>query len=115
MSEPFVEILPATKSSKRNGIRWEPSDRPGEGVLVVEMGRTSRTVYHVREEQTAWDGRAFRLDVIRGGTDSESEFYHVFIANNPQDRSCECRGFHFTGHCKHLSAVIDGLLFNNWI
>jgi hypothetical protein len=114
MSKPFVEALPATKSSKHNGIRWEPSERPGEGVLTVDTDR-SRTVYHVREEQTAWEGRAFRLDIIRGGTDPESEHYHVFVANNPQDRSCDCKGFTYTGRCKHISAIVDGLLYNRWI
>jgi hypothetical protein len=77
----------------------------------------SRTVYHVREEQTAWEGRAFRLDVIRGGTDPESEFYHVFAGVNPADRSCDCKGFTYGRGkpCKHISAIVDGLLFNNWI
>lgn len=115
MSKPFIEKWPATKTSQHNGIRWEPAERAGEGVLTVEMTRRSITVYHVTELQTEWDGRAFHLDVIRGGTDPESEFYHVFAAKNGHDHRCDCKGFTYKGRCKHLSAIIDGLLFNRWI
>lgn len=113
--EQYTEIIPATKTSANNGIRWTPSERPNEGEIIIDMGRT-RAVYHLTEMQTAWEGRAFRLDIVRGGTDPESESYNVFAAANPQDRQCDCKGFSYgRGRpCKHIAAV-EALLENQWI
>jgi hypothetical protein len=108
----FVTRLPATKSSKFNSLAWTPDPmRSNEGLLTVGTAKAI-TTYGVTEMETAWEGRAFKLDVIRGGTDPESEFYHVFAANNPQDRSCDCKGFTYKGHCKHVAAV-EALLNSN--
>src|SRR5690348_10066874 len=111
---PCVEVLPAQKSSGHNALTWTPS-LPGEGTLVVDTAR-ARTLYAVREIETAWAGRAFRLDVIRGGTDPESESYDLFAAADPRLDHCDCKGFSFGRgkKCKHLLSV-RALLENRWV
>lgn len=105
MPATFTATLPATKSSKHNSFCYTPDEgRAGEGVLTIGTQKAI-TTYHVTELETGWDGRAFRLDVIRGGTDPDSEHYSVFVAANPQDRQCCCKGFSYKGHCKHVAAM----------
>ncbi len=112
---PCVEVLPAQKSSPHNGLTWVIGEGPGEGVLTVTTARAVST-YGVREIRTAWPGRAFRLDVIRGGTDPESESYDVFAADDPRGSHCDCKGFTYgRGRpCKHLLAV-RALVENRWV
>jgi hypothetical protein len=31
--------------------------------------------------------------------------YDVLIAPNPQDHTCECKGFYAHGHCRHITAA----------
>jgi hypothetical protein len=65
--------------------------------------------YYVRELPAA-DGRGFEVEKIDLQVALEDRTaYHVYLAANGQDRSCECRGFCRWGHCKHsdgLSALI---------
>jgi hypothetical protein len=112
----FTTQLPATKSSQFNSLAWTADPvRPREGLLTVGTAKAI-TTYAVTELETAWEGRAFKLEIVRGGTDPESEFYHVFVANNPQDRSCDCKGFVYGRGkpCKHVTAV-EALLESNQI
>lgn len=110
----FVEVLPATASSPHNGLAWEPSGR-GEGALTVDTAR-ARTLYLVREFVTPWAGRAFRLEVVRGGTDPESETYDVFAGRDPRADRCDCKGFVYGRGkpCKHVHAV-RALVENGWV
>ncbi len=112
---PCIEVLPAQKSSPHNSITWTPAELPGEGTLVIDTKR-ARTLYGVREIQTAWEGRGFQLEVIRGGTDAESERYDVFVGHNSQDCHCDCKGFTYgRGRpCKHVLAV-RALDENRWV
>ena len=111
-----IEVLPATKSSSHNSLTWTPNDEiPGEGVLVVDTVR-SRTLYAVREFKTLWAGRAFKLDVIRGGTDPESERYDVLVARDGRGHLCDCKGFSYGRGkpCKHIAALA-AVIENRWV
>lgn len=110
----LVERLPATKTDPRPGIRWQPSADPSRGILTVYV-RNKPTRYEVTEFRCDLPGRAFRLEKLDGGTDAEADAYCVFVANDPTRHSCECKGHHRHGHCKHISAIVDGLLFNRWM
>jgi hypothetical protein len=71
---------------------------------VVKQRRTY-TTYAVSEFATAWDGRAFLLVKQSEGLDPTEERYSCFLARNGQDKRCDCKGFAYTGGCKHLSAL----------
>jgi hypothetical protein len=101
MSTTFTEILPATKTSPNNGIRWEPAS----GRLEILTGRKS-DAYRVAEFP-ADGGRGFRFTKLTPGTDRDVDAYSVFCATpgTGLHDSCECRGFLRHGQCKHLAAV----------
>jgi hypothetical protein len=112
----YVELLPATASSKHSGIRWTPSADefgPTAGTLVIDVDR-SRSVYVLSEFPTGWDGRGFHFEKVTAGTDKDEDSYDVFVSRNGQDHLCGCRGFCRHGHCKHVSSVL-ALLENDWL
>lgn len=110
----FVEVLPATKSSKNTAIRWTPWAVPGTGELVIEDRRTS-TTYRVSEQPCDWTGTAARLVKVKGGSDDSAGVYDVFVAATPGEHNrCDCRGFERFSHCKHCSAV-KALIQNRWL
>ena len=111
----LIELLPATRTDKHPGIRWQPAaDEPGRGVLTVTVSRKD-TAYAVTEFACDLDGRAFRLEKLTVGTDREESAYNVFVSTQRGHDSCDCKGFCRHGHCKHISAVVNGLMFNDWI
>jgi hypothetical protein len=128
MSATFIESLPATKSSKHNGIEWTPTEDRGCGRLVIDLGqgrgggKRSSVVYAVAEFATAWDGRAFHFTKLTEGTDKTSSAEDVFVGRNGQDRNCSCAGFGYgrgkdkegRTTCKHIEAVL-ALLENRWV
>jgi hypothetical protein len=99
----YTDLLPATKSDPKGaGIDFTPAG--GGGLLVVKQKRVY-AAYAVSEFATGWDGRAFALVKLTEGSDPTEERYHCFLARNGQDRRCDCKGFVYAGHCKHLSAL----------
>lgn len=73
--------------------------------------------YLVRETETDFPGRAFRLfrglDAIENEQDEES--YEVFVSNDPEQPDiCCCRGSHVTPVCKHCGSL-RYLVTNNHI
>jgi hypothetical protein len=116
----YIEALPATKSSKYNGIRWTTdtvqTDSPAAaGVMQIDTAR-GRTVYKVVEFGTGWDGRAFHFSKISGGTDAESEAYDVFVCRSGGAHQCDCKGFAYNRGkpCKHIESIL-ALIENRWI
>ena len=113
----FIEILPATKTSKNWGITFiKPEGIEAVcGKLVIES-RGTHVEYRLTEFSCGWDGRAFYLTKLTEGTDSESESYDCFVARNGQDKRCDCKGFIYgKGRpCKHLESIA-ALLANGWI
>ena len=110
MTATFSELLPATKSSKHNGIRYTPSSRGPGGLLQIHTAR-SMVSYLVVEFATPWDGRAFHLAKLVPGTDREAESYDVFVCRHGQNNRCECKGYLMTSACKHIAAI-EALLSN---
>ncbi|MCE9566528.1 MAG: hypothetical protein K8U57_31275 [Planctomycetes bacterium] len=110
------ELLPATKTSKHNGITWIPSEVAACGRFIIDMGRV-RVNYHFNEFSTTWDGRAFRFVKLDEGTDKESDTYCVFIARSGRGHVCDCKGFAYSGvkgTCKHIAASL-ALIENRWV
>src|SRR5438105_2159845 len=64
----------------------------GSGLLVTTVGGLV-TGYRCTEFPTPFDGRAFVLAKVFGGSDPACDTYHVFLSRNGQDEQCECRGF----------------------
>jgi hypothetical protein len=109
----FIEALPATKSSTTNTIRFTPSATAMGGLLTIDTKR-SRAEYLLAEFH-ATNGRAFHFAKLTSGTDPESESYTVLCVKPGHGYdSCECRGFHRHGHCKHVEAV-KAILENGWM
>jgi hypothetical protein len=101
----YTDLLPATKSDPKGaGIDFAPAAEGSGGLLVVKQKRVY-TTYAVSEFPTGWDGRAFALTKLTEGSDPTEERYFCFLARNGQDRRCDCKGFSYAGHCKHLSAL----------
>lgn len=115
MSATCTEILPARKSSKHSAIRWTPvaGDTQVAGVLVVDTARAS-AAYTVSEFVTGWAGRGFLFAKLTPGTDVIEESYSVFCGARATGDRCECKGWTFAGHCKHVDAA-RGLLANGWL
>ena len=112
----YTELLPATKTEpKGSGIDWTPSigTGPAAGVLTVKQKRLYAS-YVVCEFPTDWAGRAFHMVKLDAGSDKTEERYNCFVAGSGSARQCDCKGFHFSGHCKHLAAL-EALIENNWI
>jgi len=111
----WIELLPATLTSKHNGITWTPTAVPACGLLTIGMGRV-RVTYRLNEFSTTWDGRAFRFVKTTEGTDKESDTYEVFIARSGRGHVCDCKGFSFGKGkpCKHIESVL-ALLENRWV
>lgn len=122
----LIEKLWDTKSSRGNGVEWQPSEgKPGSGRLVIDMGQAkgggkrSSTTYTVSEFAPKWDipGRAFRLVKESARAGPESEVYSVFIPQcGERGHVCDCPGFTYGPgkKCKHIEAAI-ALLENRWI
>lgn len=72
-----------------------------EGRLLVTQGPAS-DLYFVREISSQIPGRAFRVEKF--GMDA-GESYAVLIGHNPAESSCECKGFNYCGHCRHVEAL----------
>jgi hypothetical protein len=111
----YVELLPATASSKHSGIRWTPSADefgPTAGTLEITCGRTTRRV-EVVEFACDWAGRAWTLVKLDPGSDPSESSYHVFCGRDGS-RQCSCKGFTRFGHCCHVAAL-EALLENRWI
>ena len=102
----LTEILPATKSSPHNALRFTPET----GLLAVDTKRTTSR-YRVYEFPEQDGGRAFRFQVLDGGTDPEARSYDVFCGVS--HASCECKGYLRHNRCKHIDAA-QALIANNW-
>lgn len=101
----FIDLLPETKSEKHGGLTWEPADVPGTGVLTIQGKKMGYTRYKVAEFPTAWAGRAFTLVKIDAGSDKAAENYCCFISTTGQEKRCDCKGFAYSGGCKHLASL----------
>lgn len=102
----FSEVLPATRGSEHNAIRFTPSETvPHAGLLTIDTARAR--VEYLLAEFPADGGRAFRLEKITAGTDAESEIYDVFCGRPGLGDLCTCKGFAYGRGkpCKHLLAV----------
>lgn len=109
MPATFTNTLPATKTDPHPAYDWTPTDSdtgPAAGVLVLKSKRNYCT-YTVVEFPTGWQGRGFHLAKLDAGTDATEPAYDCFIARNMQDRECSCKGFAYTGSCRHLAAITD--------
>jgi hypothetical protein len=97
---------PRKSSKPRRGIRWLGRALDAfrrYGTVQITVGTTA-TVYDVRELDGGPDGRGFELTKVPALPGEEP--YHVWLSmTNPQDRTCECKGFLRHGHCKHTAGL----------
>ena len=68
------------------------------GVVSITVGKDAADYF--LSAVPADFGTGFKLEKIGGG-----ETYHVNLAADPKQHSCECKGFGRWAHCKH----VDGL------
>jgi hypothetical protein len=73
------------------------------GVIRIRMGKEV-AYYDVAEVDCQFpNSRGFCLEKQR----EPNGCYHVCLCmTNPQDHTCECRGFLAHGHCRHIAAAI---------
>ncbi len=73
------------------------------GVVLITVG-SEAAFYDVSEIDCQFpDCRGF--DFVKH--DPTRPDYHVCLSmTNPQDHTCECRGFLAHGHCRHIAAAI---------
>src|SRR5262245_1846842 len=109
MSATFTDALPVTATSRYSAFTWCPYEETGRttGTLTIHTDRTD-AVYAVAEFGTRWEGRAFALTKVEGGSDQESGNYDVFISARDRNADvCDCKGFAFGRGkpCKHVEAM----------
>lgn len=103
----FTDLLPPTRSEpKGSAFDWTPAaaDGPKAGVLTIKQRRLY-TTYAVVEFPADFGGRAFMLAKVTEGSDPTEERYACLIPAGGREKRCECKGFNYAGHCKHLSAL----------
>ncbi len=104
----FIDLLPVTKSEKAGALVWEPATDAENattqlaGVLTL-TGKRCHCKYAV-EEFVSDHGRAFMLFKLGAGSDKTEERYGCVVGAHGV-QMCECKGFAFSGSCKHLEAV----------
>ena len=76
-----------------------PAAIDGTAVICVTLAEQA-TCYAVREIPCEIGGRGFA--VHRTGL---GNLYHVRVGP-PEDCSCECRGFLYHGHCRHVLGLM---------
>jgi hypothetical protein len=74
-------------------------DRDGVGVFAVTAGGAT-AFYTLREIPCAIGGRGFAVHRLGVGN-----LYHVRIGQ-PEDCSCECKGFLRYGSCRHVLGLL---------
>jgi hypothetical protein len=103
----YTDLLPQTKSEPKGAaIDWTPStaDGPSAGVLTIKSKRAYSS-YVVCEFPVDWAGRGFHLAKLDAGTDATEEHYSCFIPKDGSEGRCECKGWAYSRHCKHLAAL----------
>jgi hypothetical protein len=92
----------AASSSKKpsRSIRLvRPPTQDGVGVFQVTVG--AETAHYVLQEVSCdIGGRGFAVHRLGLGS-----LYHVRIGK-PEECSCECQGFLFRGHCRHILGLL---------
>jgi hypothetical protein len=79
-----------------------PTDGCPTGVIVVTDGKGRNSYYDLTEIECQFEGcRGFALTKFS----PDREQYHVLLANNPQDESCDCPGHSRWSRCKHVAAL----------
>ena len=89
----------AKKRSPTRSVRLlRPPDSAGVGIISLSVG-AKEVLYEFKEIPCDIGGRAFavyRLDL--------GELYYVRVGQ-PEECSCECKGFLRHGNCKHIKGL----------
>lgn len=111
MAAKYVEVLPATLSSKHNALNFVPGEVAGSGLLTLMT--TNVVEYRVHEFGNDFHGRSFKLTKL-ASEDTEDESYAVFVGDH--ETHCDCKGYAYGRGkpCKHIEAV-RSLLSNHWL
>jgi hypothetical protein len=92
-----TKARPRVKPERRIKLSLKPFDG-APGVVQITVGKDIADYF--LSTVPADFGTGFKLEKIGG-----SETYHVNLAADPKEHSCECKGFGRWAHCKH----VDGL------
>jgi hypothetical protein len=76
-----------------------PTTIDGVGVFCISAGKES-TFYTLREIPCQIGGRGFAVHKTGLG-----DLYHVRVGE-PEDCSCECKGFLYHGYCRHVLGLL---------
>lgn len=91
---------PSSRSQPQRTIRLLRSPaHDGVGVFCVTTKNDSSS-YTMREIPCEIGGRGFEVHRTGLGT-----LYHVRVGE-PQDCSCECKGFYRWGYCRHVLGLL---------
>lgn len=103
----YTDLLPPSKSETHGAFTWTPATdnatSPVAGTLTL-TGKRSWCRYHVSESPADMPGRAFVLVKVDAGSDETQGHYNCFMGKHGE-QICECRGWAYSGACKHLAAI----------
>jgi hypothetical protein len=93
------------KPERRIRVLEQPGpDTDGWAAIAITVGKQSDT-YLLHTIPTDFDG-ALAFEVEKLDNDLATvEQYHVLLADEPKETSCECKGFLRWGRCKHADGI----------
>jgi hypothetical protein len=96
---------PRPKPARSIRILEQPTDdTDGWAAIAITVGKKTDT-YLLHTIPTDFAGTtAFEVEKLNEDL-ATVEQYHVLLANRPEARSCECKGFLRHGHCKHVEGL----------
>ncbi len=95
----MVQATHAPPRKARSIRLMRPPALDGVGIFCVTVGEEN-DFYTLHELPCEIGGRGFAVHKTGLGT-----LYHVRIGE-PEDCSCECRGFLYRGHCRHVLGLL---------
>jgi hypothetical protein len=92
--------VPTNPRKPARSIRLvRPPGEDGIGIFCITVG-TDSVFYTMHEIPCEIGGRGFAVHRLGLGT-----LYHVRVGDAP-DCSCECKGFLYHGHCRHILGLL---------
>jgi hypothetical protein len=95
----MAETIPLPSKPSRSIRLVRAPDPDGVGIFCVSVGEDNG-FYTLRELPCLIGGRGFEVHRLGLGN-----LYHVRVGT-PEECSCECKGFHYRGQCRHILGLL---------